>query len=69
MEGRADKLKDQLERQDSELRNQLGNTQAGFQAKLDTQVQQGLGSEMACVRASSFGGCKPFANECQTGRS
>lgn len=38
IEGRSEKLKDQLERQESELKNQLGNAQASLQAKLDTQA-------------------------------
>jgi len=40
MEGRADKLKDQVERQDADFRNQLGNTQASLQSKLDTHAHE-----------------------------
>jgi len=40
IEGRSEKLKDQLERQESELKNQLGNAQASLQAKLDTQAHE-----------------------------
>eukprot|EP00429_Kryptoperidinium_foliaceum_P102855 CAMPEP_0176259082 /NCGR_PEP_ID=MMETSP0121_2-20121125/38892_1 /TAXON_ID=160619 /ORGANISM="Kryptoperidinium foliaceum, Strain CCMP 1326" /LENGTH=480 /DNA_ID=CAMNT_0017598967 /DNA_START=19 /DNA_END=1457 /DNA_ORIENTATION=+ len=39
-EGQAEKLKDQLARLGSELGNQLGQTQASFQDKLDTQVHE-----------------------------